>query len=214
MHTRLENLKNLRMLYLRKSLGEAYGVMKQDEKVNMDDKNIKKSDDIKSSILNSLSIKECNLCPRIKQSTPITGISGNSRIAFVTQMPLWNDGIIEQNRRAQMLMDIKNRVFDGVNVDFFSFVKCGQTLPQKEEIEICFVHLENELSRSLANIVICFGGVQSLAYFGFKDSMLFGKILDYKNKQLIITHPLRDLVRNPSLKRETYGHLLIAKGAL
>ena len=206
MHTRLESLKNLRMLYVRRSFGEAYGVTKQESKT------IKSAD--KPEYRPDFSIKECNLCPRIKQSSPIIGISGDSRLAFITQMPVWNNGIMDQNRRAQMLIDIRDRIFDGVGTDFFSFIKCGQMPPQKEEIETCFVHLENELSKSMADVVICFGGTEALMYFGLKDSMLFGKILDYKNKRLIVTHTLRDLVRNPSLKRETYGHLLIAKGVL
>lgn len=214
MDTRLNNLKALKDLYLRRLFGEFYGVEKGRHQEEKDSEG--KLGGTAFSLLESdkIDVKSCGLCSRIKQTSPTAGIIGSSKLIFITQTPLWEKDKMIDNRRSQMLLDIQEKVFDGVGVDFLSFVKCGQISPQKEEIKACFVYMNKEISQSTANVAVCFGGVESLEYFGFQDHTLFGKIISYKNKHFIITHTLKDLIRNPSLKKETHRHLLAVKGML
>lgn len=204
MHQRLKHLYRLQDLYMLQSFGQTY-IDQQPQPSFIQDS----SQD---------SIKNCNLCDRSKISRPIVGIlNPRSKVVFVTQTPLIDQkGLFLQTRSAKMLQDIIQKVLCLRNQEYsvLSLLKCGDIFEYNSDVEICKEFLLNQLNIAPNALVLCFLDAQSLEVFDFKGSHLFGNFIKWNNQQIIFTHSLKTLSKNPSLKKETMMHLLMVKELL
>ena len=200
---RLEKLRLLRELYLLRAFGHRY-----------QEPSLKKEGSFSSFSAKNIEIKHCHLCERSKTSEPIEGILNlEARLTFITELPIVNvKNEFLQTRSAKMLNDIWDHIFSKESISVLSILKCGsESNPKSSEIEICKTHLHWQLDQIKQTHIICFGGTESLKIFDYQDAMLFGKIQSYKKHKLMVTYSLKDLIKNPSLKKEALKHLMAIK---
>ncbi|WP_104696857.1 MULTISPECIES: uracil-DNA glycosylase family protein [unclassified Helicobacter] len=205
MQQRLEDLYRLQDLYMLQSFGQIYIDAKQPKTLPSQDS----SQD---------SIQNCNLCDRSKISKPTIGVlNPKSKIIFVTQTPLTDEkGLFLQTRSAKMLQDIIQKVLylRIQECSILSLLKCGNIFEYNNDVEVCKKYLFDQLKARPDALILCFLDLPALKIFGFKEDYLFGRFIKWNNQQIIFTHSLKTLSKNPSLKKETMTHLLMVKELL
>lgn len=211
MKYRLKQYQQLKKLYILKALGRRYIERAQEPSLAQDDQ---KED------LHSLrqKILHCRFCERSKIQEPIFGILNTAaRVVFVTPTPILDTkNQFLPNRSARMLQDILTNVFgfDAREYGILSLLKCADTPITKEEFLQCQLHFFAQLQKMPHAMVLCFGGKEALDFFDLLDQNFFGKLIKLRDQRFLITYSLLDLLKNPSLKRETMQHLSLLKEAL
>lgn len=207
MKERLDRLYKLKELYTLRILGDSYVEYKNPISYN----NVLDNQALENKILH------CRLCQRSKMSKPIAGVIGsNSRIIFVTIVPIIDEkSRFLQTRSAKIFQDIINNVFKLASREYsvLSLLKCGETYPTYEDFNLCKTHFFDQIANNQAKNILCFGGYEILKFLDFNRSF-FGKLIEFQNKKMIVTYSLNELLKNPSLKKETMQHLLRIKESL
>lgn len=209
----VQNLQKLYELYLNKSFGVEF--------IAQDTPRIVPSKQLESSL--NQQIKSCHLCARSKLDTPkLDYVRNDSVVAFVSEFamgdmtnPPKSNSVMPflfDSKGAQMLQNIAQNVFKTECFSIFSLLKCATKQSTQEEITSCKPYLISQLSQSPAKAVVLFGEVVCEAVLGL-DFSHKGVVLDLLGKKTIATYSLPQLLRNPSLKKQTLEHLqaLLAK---
>ncbi|HJF82790.1 uracil-DNA glycosylase family protein [Helicobacter pullorum] len=165
------------------------------------------------------SIQACQLCSQ-KLSKPHTGLCNpNSKITFISTIPILDTQLRFASKGAQMLKKIIENVFElHLNeVSILSLLKCEipQTT-QKDAIENCFGYLLKQLEFSHTQTIVILG---ETTYNHFtKDKTPYkniqGKILTWNHYTLFPTFSLMQLLTNQSLKAQAHREFLTLKGYL
>lgn len=200
---RLQILSKLQEYYMLKSFGQMYM-----------QKEVQENKILNNSLKDS--IEHCRLCQRSKISKPYFGIlKEDCKLAFVTQTSLLDaKNAFLETRSAKMLQDIAKHVLKLSQYSLLSLLKCGDVFEKTPDLEICKLHLFAQLKSLQGAIILCFLDEEGLGFFDFQEKDLFGKPLKWQGQTIIFTHSLISLSKNPSLKKETMQHLLLAKGFL
>lgn len=200
-----QNLQKLYELYLNKSFGVEF--------IAQDTPRIMPSKQLESSLNHQ--IKSCHLCARSKLDTPkLDYVRNDSVVAFVSEFAMGdmkaksNSAMpfLFDSKGAQMLQNIAQNVFKTECFSIFSLLKCATKQSTQEEITSCKPYLISQLSQSPAKAVVLFGEVVCEAVLGL-DFSHKGVLLDLLGKKTIATYSLPQLLRNPSLKKQTLEHL-------
>ena len=110
------------------------------------------------------------------------------------------------SKGAQMLQNIAQNVFKTDKFSVLSLLKCATRESTQQEREACKPYLISQLSKSPAKAVVLFGEVVCESVLGL-DFSHKGVALDLLDKKAIATYSLSQLLRNPSLKKQTLAHL-------
>jgi DNA polymerase len=192
--------KLLRSLYIQQSLGFKY------------------SDNINYSLLynenekdgiNENDIENCNLCDLYKFSDKKCAFLGSrdSKIAIVSTKVIQNDAEVEllNNMIANVLK---------VNPDellYLSLIKCqieehvNYTI---EQVNACREFIEQQLLSSNVKLIVTLGDSYNLLTNEHHElSNIRGKSLHYKHLQTVPLYHPSIILRNPSLKKDTFEDL-------
>lgn len=202
-----QNLQKLYELYLAKSFGVEF--------IAQDTPRIMPSKQLESSLNNQ--IKSCHICTRRKLDTPkLDYVRNDSVVAFVSEFAMGDmtnppksnslTPFLFDSKGAQMLQNIAQNVFKTERFSIFSLLKCATKQSTQEEIQSCKPYLISQLSQSPAKAVVLFGEVVCESVLGL-DFSHKGVVLDLLGKKAIATYSLPQLLRNPSLKKQTLAHL-------
>lgn len=209
MKTHILKLLQLKQLYKRVSCGEQYT------------NTFHHPSQPQAALENNLEsiIKNCSLCNRIKHcKEPSFGIlNPQSQLCFITEIPLVDEkGVFIQNKSALMIQNIIHNVFrlQMGHISLLSLVKCDAHNPylDKSNILSCMGFCLTQLQKITPKVCILLGNQVAEHILG--QRLEHSRILWHNNKKFLITHPLNELVRNPSLKKEAHNDFLIAKGQL
>ena len=174
-------------------------------------------------------IQNCHLCALCKsrKNAIVPKGSQNASLFFVLSSPDIIDdenGEILSNRSGLLLGKILESVFGlkRANVYTTYAIKCriptGQD-PSIEEIGACQSYLLNELKAVGPKVVVALGK-RAFEYIYTNDDKtgsfkeLMGQTIPFSTYALVPTYSLMDMIRNPSLKKEAYPHLLHIKRLL
>lgn len=198
-------------LYLAKSFGVDY--------IAQETPQVAPSKSLESSL--ATQIKSCHLCARSKLDTPkLDYVRSDSVVVFVsefamgdmakppksTQNPHILSPFLFDSKGAQMLQNIAQNVFKTDKFSVLSLLKCATRESTQQEREACKPYLISQLSKSPAKAVVLFGEVVCESVLGL-DFSHKGVALDLLDKKAIATYSLSQLLRNPSLKKQTLAHL-------
>lgn len=198
-------------LYLAKSFGVDY--------IAQETPQVAPSKSLESSL--AAQIKSCRLCARSKLDTPkLDYVRSDSVVVFVSEFAMGdmakppksaqNPHILSpflfDSKGAQMLQNIAQNVFKTDKFSVLSLLKCATRESTQQEREACKPYLISQLSKSPAKAVVLFGEVVCESVLGL-DFSHKGVALDLLDKKAIATYSLSQLLRNPSLKKQTLAHL-------
>lgn len=198
-------------LYLAKSFGVDY--------IAQETPQVAPSKSLESSL--AAQIKSCHLCARSKLDTPkLDYVRSDSVVVFVSEFAMGdmakppksaqNPHILSpflfDSKGAQMLQNIAQNVFKTDKFSVLSLLKCATRESTQQEREACKPYLISQLSKSPAKAVVLFGEVVCESVLGL-DFSHKGVALDLLDKKAIATYSLSQLLRNPSLKKQTLAHL-------
>lgn len=198
-------------LYLAKSFGVDY--------IAQETPQVAPSKALESSL--AAQIKSCHLCARSKLDTPkLDYVRSDSVVVFVSEFAMGdmtkppksaqNPHILSpflfDSKGAQMLQNIAQNVFKTDKFSVLSLLKCATRESTQQEREACKPYLISQLSKSPAKAVVLFGEVVCESVLGL-DFSHKGVALDLLDKKAIATYSLSQLLRNPSLKKQTLAHL-------
>lgn len=198
-------------LYLAKSFGVDY--------IAQETPQVAPSKSLESSL--ATQIKSCHLCARSKLDTPkLDYVRSDSVVVFVSEFAMGdmakppksaqNPHILSpflfDSKGAQMLQNIAQNVFKTDKFSVLSLLKCATRESTQQEREACKPYLISQLSKSPAKAVVLFGEVVCESVLGL-DFSHKGVALDLLDKKAIATYSLSQLLRNPSLKKQTLAHL-------
>lgn len=198
-------------LYLAKSFGVDYIAQATPQ--------VAPSKSLESSL--AAQIKSCRLCARSKLDTPkLDYVRSDSVVVFVSEFAMGdmakppksaqNPHILSpflfDSKGAQMLQNIAQNVFKTDKFSVLSLLKCATRESTQQEREACKPYLISQLSKSPAKAVVLFGEVVCESVLGL-DFSHKGVALDLLDKKAIATYSLSQLLRNPSLKKQTLAHL-------
>lgn len=198
-------------LYLAKSFGADY--------IAQETPQVAPSKSLESSL--AAQIKSCRLCARSKLDTPkLDYVRSDSVVVFVSEFAMGdmakppksaqNPHILSpflfDSKGAQMLQNIAQNVFKTDKFSVLSLLKCATRESTQQEREACKPYLISQLSKSPAKAVVLFGEVVCESVLGL-DFSHKGVALDLLDKKAIATYSLSQLLRNPSLKKQTLAHL-------
>lgn len=168
-------------------------------------------------------IKSCRLCARSKLDTPkLDYVRSDSVVVFVSEFAMGDmakqpksnphnpsanlSPFLFDSKGAQMLQNIAQNVFKTDKFSVLSLLKCATRESTQQEREACKPYLISQLSKSPAKAVVLFGEVVCESVLGL-DFSHKGVALDLLDKKAIATYSLSQLLRNPSLKKQTLAHL-------
>jgi DNA polymerase len=192
--------KLLRSLYIQQSLGFKY------------------SDNINYSLLynenekdgiNENDIENCNLCDLYKFSDKKCAFLGSrdSKIAIVSTKVIQNDA------EKELLNNMIANVLKANPEDFLylSLIKCqiGDNVNYSmEQIDSCSEFIEQQLSSPNIKLIVALGDSYNLLTNENHDlANIRGKSLQYKHHQIIPLYHPSIILRNPSLKKDTFEDL-------
>ncbi|MDE5925647.1 MAG: uracil-DNA glycosylase [Helicobacter sp.] len=164
-------------------------------------------------------IESCKLCAQ-KTSLPSAGLCHqNSKLIFLTLMPLLDSQSRFASKSAQMLKNIIERVFDLSlrEVSILSLLKCE--IPQNSQqicIESCMGYFLKQIEFAQSPILVLLGAE---AYFyltqdGSDYGNVQGKLLKWNHLKLFPTFSLSQLLRQPELKINAHKEFLHLKELL
>ncbi|NWF66959.1 MAG: uracil-DNA glycosylase [Campylobacterales bacterium] len=212
----LEKLKQLKNLYLLKSLGFQYEDMP---------KIAKKREFALENDLDKLkqSVMKCSLCELSKYRKNIVFGEGNrdAKIMFIGEGP----GAVEDEigkpfvgRAGQLLTDMIHNVLGIKREEVYiaNIVKCrppNNRVPTESEAECCMPYLLKQMEIVNPTLVVALGATayRYLTHDKTPISQVRGEILKLKDYTLIPTYHPSFLLRNPSAKKEAYLDLLKIK---
>lgn len=200
-------------LYLAKSFGVDYIAQATPQ--------VAPSKSLESSL--ATQIKSCRLCARSKLDTPkLDYVRSDSVVVFVSEFAMGDmakppksnphnppsnfSPFLFDSKGAQMLQNIAQNVFKTDKFSVLSLLKCANRESTPQERESCKPYLISQLSKSPAKAVVLFGEVVCESVLGL-DFNHKGVALDLLDKKAIATYSLSQLLRNPSLKKQTLAHL-------
>lgn len=203
-------------LYLAKSFGVDY--------IAQCTPQVAPSKSLESSL--AVQIKSCHLCARSKLDTPkLDYVRSDSVVVFVSEFAMGDmakptksnpqspsthsanfSPFLFDSKGAQMLQNIAQNVFKTDKFSVLSLLKCATRESTQQEREACKPYLISQLSKSPAKAVVLFGEVVCESVLGL-DFSHKGVALDLLDKKAIATYSLSQLLRNPSLKKQTLAHL-------
>lgn len=200
-------------LYLAKSFGVDY--------IAQPTSQVAPSKSLESSL--ATQIKSCRLCARSKLDTPkLDYVRSDSVVVFVSEFAMGDmakssksnphnpyshfSPFLFDSKGAQMLQNIAQNVFKTDKFSVLSLLKCATRESTQQEREACKPYLISQLSKSPAKAVVLFGEVVCESVLGL-DFSHKGAALDLLGKKAIATYSLSQLLRNPSLKKQTLAHL-------
>ena len=201
-------IRELYELYLAKSFGVEYIAQATSQ--------ITPSKSLESSL--ATQIKSCRLCARSKLDTPkLDYVRSDSVVVFVSEFAMGDmakppksqnhfSPFLFDSKGAQMLQNIAQNVFKTDKFSVLSLLKCAARESTLQEREACKPYLISQLSQSPAKAVVLFGEVVCESVLGL-DFSHKGAVLDLLGKRAIATYSLPQLLRNPSLKKQTLAHL-------
>lgn len=215
----IESLYNLYKLYLAKSFGVDF--------ISQATTSIAPSPRLESSFFSQ--IKSCHLCARSKLDSPkLDYVMQDSVVVFVSEFAMGDMSanaksnsqansqgfvpVLFDSKGSQMLQKIAQNVFKTNKFSILSLLKCATRQYTKDEIQSCKPYLISQLSQSQASAIVLFGEVVCENVLGL-DFSHRGVVLDLLGKKAIATYSIPQLLRNPSLKKQTLSHLqtLLAK---
>ncbi|WP_180674144.1 uracil-DNA glycosylase family protein [Helicobacter sp. 13S00477-4] len=162
-------------------------------------------------------IFNCTLCDRSKTAKPTFGILPPvAKIIFITELPVVDPfGIFLQNKSSKMLQDIISNVFC-LNISEYgvlSLIKCNENNLKitDTEVLICKRYLNEQVISKNIKIMILMGEKVLQHFYGLNVGEYLGKIFSHEGKKILATYSLNQLLKNPSLKKETLTHFLALK---
>ncbi len=190
--------KILRNLYLQKSFGYRFiGPFKLNQTVQED------------HFMSQETLKECNLCDAAKISKDKIFANGNqnSQIIFITVVPTMDESSLDIFTK--MIQNVLGISLD--NIYLISLIKCNvsEKTPNLESyFQKCKGYLENQLATTQAKLIVTLGESYNYLLNTKSDlGQVRGSVIKWNDKNLIpIYHP-NFLLRNPSLKKETFEDL-------
>lgn len=190
--------KILRNLYLQKSFGYRFIEpfrLKQTVQMN--------------HFMSQETLKECNLCDAAKISKDKVFAFGNqnSQILFITIVPTMDPTTLETFTK--MIQNVLGISLE--NIHLISLIKCNvsEKTPNLESYyQKCKGYIENQLATTQAKLIVTLGESYNYLCETKSDlSQVRGTVIKWQDKNLIpIYHP-NFLLRNPSLKKETFEDL-------
>jgi DNA polymerase len=196
--TKQEQNKILHNLYLQKSFGYRY----------IEPFNLKKVEK-KDTFMSKDTLQYCTLCDASKISKIKIYASGdsNSQIMFLTTVPSFDEASKEMFYK--MVENVIGLPIDSIYLT--SIIKCdiSEKTPQLSSyISKCKDYIENQILNSNAKIIVTLGDSYNYLLINNSDiSSVRGTVVRLNDKSIIpIYHP-SFLLRNPSLKKETFEDL-------
>ena len=158
---------------------------------------------------------KCQLGER-RQKFVDFGDNPSATVLVLTDIPNYWDqihGRLFSDRTGQLLEKILKSIdIRRDQVYMTAAIKCASSreLPgDLSPVEVCLYYLDRELIQIRPQMILGFGEVTYRTLFkrveGFSEAR--GKWLTYKSYPLLLTHHPRDLLLDPSLKRETWEDL-------
>ncbi len=196
--TKQEQNKILQNLYLQKSFGYQY----------VEPLNIKKIDK-KNLFMSKNTIEHCALCDASKISKSKIFAKGdlNSPIMFISTVPSFDETANEMF--IKMVEKVLCLSIDSIY--FTSIIKCDIS---EDNLQIdnyatkCLGYISNQIENSQAKIIVTIGDSYNYLLHNQKElNLVRGMVIRYGDKNIVpIYHP-NYLLRNPSLKKETFEDL-------
>jgi DNA polymerase len=214
-----KNLTILKRLYQLKSIGFNY--------INTQEVDLEANSMI-TVLPNSLSalekmINQCHLCDLSKRRKSALFAKGDpqSDIMFVIDSVTVedeNNGSFSTSKSGQLLTKMVEAVLERpiTSVYVTHFVKCPTTLieePTQHHINSCEPFFTKQLQLIQPKLVVALGA-NSYQFITNDTSSFYqlrGHLVEFENTQLLPTHSLQTLLRNPSLKKEAYQDFLTIK---
>ena len=172
-------------------------------------------------------VEHCYLCELSKSRKNILFGQGNinSDIMFIGDIPSVSEdeeGHYFLGRSGEILSKMIENVLllDTNEVYITNIVKCrpnGNDLPKDQDIHTCSSYLHKQIELVKPKIIVCLG---EMAYKHFikDDNINFlqvrGQVQNIKNIMVIPTFHPSFLLRNPSLKKESYLDMLKIKNLM
>lgn len=217
----MTNLLQLKRLYQLKNLGYNY--------IDLIDIDSDFSEDIalpNDMVLLRQRVENCHLCSLCKTRTQTVFGEGNENadIVFVGEAPGATEDSIGKpfsGRAGGLLSKMIENVLELKKDDVYItyILKCrpsahGDT--NASEILECKPYVHKQLELIQPKLVVALGdmAVATLSNATLSTSKIRGEFIDMKNFKLLATHSPSFLLRNPSMKKESYHDLLKIKSFL
>lgn len=161
-------------------------------------------------------VESCRLCTQ-KSSQPNFGFyNANSKLVFVTLLPLFDKQIRFSSRASIMLKNIIEGVFKLSlgEVSIFSLLKCEISKQNEQKsVESCMGYFLQQLEFCGAKIFVILGS--EAYYYLTKDknsySNVQGKLFRWNHYSVFPTFSLLSLIRQPELKINAHREFLELK---
>lgn len=192
--------KLLRSLYIQKSLGFKYSDGINFSSLNSGEEN---------NEIDSSEIENCNLCNLYKMSDKKIESIGNkdSEVAILSTTTILNEA--EQDILNKMISNVLQ--IDPKQLYFLSLLKCviGEKVNYSiHEVERCKPFFDRQLASSNLKLIVTLGDAYSLLTNDNSEfNTVRGKLLQYNNYQVVPLYHPSFLLRNPSLKKDTFEDL-------
>lgn len=172
-------------------------------------------------------VNSCSLCKYSKTRKNVVFGKGNSKsdIMFIGTFPSKIDDEEKypfSGKMGELLTKMVENVI-GVSISevyITNILKCIPTNTldiSSNEISICTNYLNKQIEIVNPKIIV-FLGEDSYNFFFHKEKdkekNLRDKVIPYKGKNIVVTHHPNFLLRNPSLKKESYYDMLKIKSLL
>ena len=161
-------------------------------------------------------IKNCNLCDlskSCKEKIPYLG-DKNSNAILISTAPIVNNNELDLLKK--MVQNVLKIPFNSLY--FLHIIKCNVDNISKisnEHINICKKYIEAQLDTSDAKLIITLGDSYNiLTNDKTAVANIRGRVLKYKNKDLIAIYHPDFLLRNPSFKKDSFYDLKKIKSVL
>jgi len=215
------NILQLKRLHRLKNLGYNYIDLIEFQEGTNHDAMLPHSMDALAS-----TVKNCHLCELSKTRTNTVFGEGNvqSPIVFIGEAP----GETEDNtgrpfvgRAGALLTKMIENVLGVKREEVYiaNIVKCrppGNAVPTPTQVSKCKPYLDKQLSIINPKLVVALGSTAFMNLTGSKISIskARGEVMQMKDYKLIATYHPSYLLRNPSMKKQSYEDLLKIKSFL
>jgi DNA polymerase len=215
------NILQLKRLHRLKNLGYNYIDLVEFQENVRENVELPDSMDVLAS-----TVRNCHLCELSKTRSNTVFGEGNiqSSVVFVGEAP----GETEDNtgrpfvgRAGALLTKMIENVLGVKREDVYiaNIVKCrppGNAVPTPTQVSKCKPYLEKQLSLINPKLVVALGSTAFTHLTGSKISIskARGEVMQLKDFKLIATYHPSYLLRNPSMKKQSYEDLLKIKSFL
>lgn len=196
--TQTHKEKILHSLYLQKSFGYKYidffGIQKLEET---------------QTFMSEETLNHCVLCDASKLSRNKIFESGNknSKIIFITTVPVFDEA------SKDIFLKMVQNVLGITPYELYvtSIIKCdisSKTTSIETFAKTCKGYILNQLQQTHASLIVTIGDSYNILLEDSTDlSAVRGSVIKFGNKTLIPLYHPNFLLRNPSLKKETFEDL-------